>query len=147
MKPTVLFDIDGTLAKIDHRRPFVTRDKPDWNAFNSLMGDDTPNEPVVALYKTLWRSNDYQVLLVSGRNEKFREITEAWLTWSEIPFSKLLMRADSDRRPDEKVKEDILRKLRADQHQVLFVVDDRDKVVAMWRRNGVTCLQCDYGDF
>ncbi len=147
MKPTVLFDIDGTLAKIEHRRTLVTNGNSDWTAFNSLMGEDTPNYPVVMLYNTLWRSGDYQILLVSGRSEVFRKVTETWLIWNEIPFSRLIMRKTGDNRSDEKIKQDILRDLKEEEHQVLFVVDDRQKVVDMWRRNGVTCLQCDYGDF
>jgi len=31
---------------------------------------------------------------------------------------------------------------------VEMVIDDRDQVVAMWRKElGLTCLQVDYGDF
>lgn len=147
MKPTVLFDIDGTLAKIDHRRSLVTQEKPDWKAFNSLMGEDIPNIPIVKLYHTLWQSNDYQIILVTGRSEEFRKITETWLTWNEIPFGRILMRQISDGRSDDKVKADILKQLAEEKHDVLFVVDDRDKVVNMWRHHGITCLQCEYGDF
>jgi len=147
MRPTLLFDIDGTIAKIDHRRPLVTKNKPDWKTFNSLMGDDQPNLPVVTLYKTLWSSNEYEIFLLSGRSEEFREITETWLFWNQIPFKRLIMRRKGDGRADEKIKEEIYLDLIHKNHEILFVVDDRDKVVDMWRRNGVTCLQCDYGNF
>jgi hypothetical protein len=30
---------------------------------------------------------------------------------------------------------------------IMCVFDDRDKVVNMWRRNGLTCLQVADGDF
>jgi hypothetical protein len=73
---TALFDIDGTLAKIDHRRPLVVGKKADWKSFNSLMGDDLPNEPVVDLYRALWESKSYELILVSGRGEEFRSVTE-----------------------------------------------------------------------
>ena len=144
---TALFDIDGTLALIDHRRPFVTGERPNWNKFNKIMGDDTPNHPVVSLYKTLWESNKYQLILVSGRGEEYRKITETWLTWNSIPFEKLLMRPRNDFRSDVEIKQEILNQLRGEGQEISFVVDDRNSVVDMWRQNGITCLQCAEGNF
>lgn len=147
MKDCILFDIDGTLALIDHRRAFLERDHPDWKSFNAAMGDDTPNPPIVALYRTLWASNDYELILVSGRGEESRALTEQWLAWNEIPFEALLMRPLNDSRPDTDIKHEILCRLRAQGNRILFVVDDRQSVVDMWRANGVVCLQCAQGDF
>ena len=144
---TIIFDIDGTLADIKHRRSFLGQEKPDWSAFNDAMGDDTPNTPVVALYKTLCNSGEYDIILTSGRSEKDRKITEQWLTWNEITFDRLEMRPDKDNRADYIIKQEILDMLRAEGKEVLFAVDDRQQVVDMWRKNGVTCLQCDVGNF
>lgn len=147
VKKTIIFDIDGTLADIQHRRAFLEQEKPDWKAFNDKMGDDTPNMPVVALYKTLWDSGQYDVILTSGRSEKDRKITEQWLVWNEIPFGRLEMRQDKDSRPDYIIKQEILDRLRQEGKSILFAVDDRQQVVDMWRKNGIACLQCDVGDF
>ncbi len=144
---TVLFDIDGTLADIEHRRGYLNQEKPDWHAFNDSMGDDTPNVPVVEMYKTLWASGAYEIIVVTGRNERFRQITEQWFTWNEIPFDRLLMRADKDNRADHIIKQEILDRLQAEGKSIAFTVDDRQQVVDMWRKNGITCLQCDVGDF
>ena len=144
---TVIFDIDGTLADIEHRRVYLEGDRPHWAKFNASMGDDTPNEPVVDLYRTLWNSGVYDLQIVTGRNEAFRGITETWLTWNEIPFNRVLMRADKDNRSDDIIKGEILQKLLSEGRDIAFAVDDRQQVVDMWRANGVTCLQCDVGDF
>jgi hypothetical protein len=144
---TALFDIDGTIAKIDHRRPLVVGKKADWKTFNSLMGDDLPNEPIVDLYRALWESKSYELILVSGRGEEFRSVTETWLTWNLIPFGKLLMRPQGDFRSDVEIKQEILDRLLSEGKTISFVVDDRDSVVEMWRRNNITCLQCDKGNF
>lgn len=146
-KKTVIFDIDGTLADIRHRRGFLEGDKPDWNRFNAAMGDDTSNAPVVALYKTLWETGRFDIILTTGRNEKFRRVTEQWLIWNEIPFGRMIMREDNDNRADHIIKEEILNLLLSEGQQIEFTVDDRQQVVDMWRRNGITCLQCDVGDF
>ncbi|NOR62290.1 MAG: polynucleotide kinase [Rhodobacteraceae bacterium] len=144
---TILFDIDGTLADIEHRRGFLLGDLPDWRAFNAAMGDDTPNLPVVSLYKSLWATQSFEIILVSGRNEKYRKITEQWLVWNEIPFGRLLMRMDNDNRADYLIKKEILNQLISEGKNIEFAVDDRQQVVDMWRENGITCFQCDKGDF
>lgn len=99
------------------------------------------------MYKTLWESNKYNIILVSGRNEKDRKVTEAWFVWHHIPFSKIYMRSDNDFRADHIIKEEMLEKLQKEGHDILFVVDDRKQVVDMWRRRGVVCLYCDEGNF
>ena len=144
---TVIFDIDGTLADIEHRRGVLDGERPNWHSFNARMGDDTPNLPVVSLYKTLWNSGEYRIEIVTGRNEAFRKVTETWLTWNEIPFTRVTMRADKDQRSDHIIKQEILNAFLAEGHDVAFTVDDRQQVVDMWRRNGIMCLQCDVGDF
>jgi hypothetical protein len=111
------------------------------------MADDVPNKPIVNLYKTLWDSQRYQLVIVSGRSDEYRKFTEQWLSWNEIPFSELIMRKKSDSRSDHIVKEEILKQIQSLNKEIAFVVDDRQQVVDMWRRNGITCLQCDTGDF
>ena len=147
LQKTVLFDIDGTLANIEHRRTFLTKTPPDWKAFNAEMGNDIPNDSVASLYRTLWNANSYELILVTGRNEHSRALTEQWLIWNEIPFSRLLMRADNDFRADHIIKEELLDLLLSEGKEIAFTVDDRQQVVDMWRRRGITCLQCDVGDF
>lgn len=144
---TVIFDIDGTLADIEHRRLYLEGDRPNWARFNAAMGEDTQNTPIVDLYRTLWASGAYDLQIVTGRNEAFRKVTETWLTWNEIEFNRVLMRADKDNRPDNIIKGEILKQLRKEGRDIAFAVDDRQQVVDMWRANGVTCLQCDVGDF
>jgi len=147
MKPLVLFDIDGTLADIAHRRHHVMGETKDWGAFFKHMGDDTPNQPIVDLYKALQVSELYDLVIVSARPDNNRPVTEQWLVWNGIEFERLIMRPAGDYRPDTEIKKEILDLLLGEGRDIAFVVDDRDIVVDMWRENGITCLQCAPGDF
>ena len=144
---TILFDIDGTLADLNGREKFLKQENPDWKNFNAKIEEDVPNTPVVELYRTLYESGKFEIILVSGRQERLRKVTETWLAWHEIPFDTLLMRPDADQRPDSAVKQDILNALKAQGKEILFCVDDRQSVVDMWRANGITCLQCQKGNY
>lgn len=144
---TILFDLDGTLADIAHRRHYVMSEKKNWVQFNAHIGEDNPNLPIVSFYKKLWQSQQYEIIIVSGRSEQYRKITEQWLIWHEIPFKRLVMRQIKDNRKDAIIKKEILDLLRQEGKDILFAVDDRQQVVDMWRENGITCLQCDKGDF
>jgi hypothetical protein len=50
--------------------------------------------------------------------------------------------------PDDKLKKEWLDKLFPYPHNdIVCVFDDRDKVVDMWRENGLTCMQVAPGNF
>ena len=138
-KPSAwLVDVDGTLALRRDRDPY------DWRSAHT----DAPNKPVVGLVQALERDPQIAaIIVVSGRHEQARYITAKWLELHGIPFNKLLMRADGDYRSDEIVKEELFRNRVDPQFHVVGVLDDRDRVVQMWRRIGLVCLQVAPGDF
>jgi hypothetical protein len=57
------------------------------------------------------------------------------------------MRAEGDTRKDSIIKEEIYRAEIENKYNVLFVLDDRNQVVELWRRLGLTCLQVAEGNF
>lgn len=145
MADTVIFDIDGTLADASHRLHLIKKKPPDWDAFFAAVGDDPPHLPVIDMARRV--AHCYQVVLVSGRPEKTRAATQAWLNTYGLGGWPLYMRPDSDYRQDYVVKREILHRLRAEGCDIKFAVDDRPQVIAMWRREGVLCLQCrDWDD-
>ncbi len=148
MKPkAIIVDIDGTLADVEHRVHHVRAAKKNWRAFNEGMAQDTVNVWCAGLIKAM-RANDYGILFVTGRDENYRSVTEAWLKQHKIEYDKLFMRAAVDFRGDNEVKKQIYLEEIRDHWDVVFVVDDRLSVVKMWRYDlGLVCLQCDWGDF
>ena len=149
MTQIIVCDLDGTLCDITHRTHFVQRphgERKDWDAFFAGVPDDKVNEPVLDL---LFMVDEYStVVFCSGRPERCRADTVAWLEKHAFPFSQcqLHMRKDGDFRPDDIVKQEIL-DTHIDKDRVLFVLDDRNQVVNMWRRNGLACFQVAEGNF
>lgn len=139
---TVIFDLDGTLADITHRLHFIKRDKPDWNSFHDACVNDAPNPRIIRIYKALVAGTDCQFFIASGRNGTVRNETESWLYLYNIAHDKLIMRPKGDHTPDHELKEKwLLEGKFGPIGDILCVFDDRQRVVDMWRRNGLTCLQ------
>jgi hypothetical protein len=151
MKNTIIFDLDGTLADISVRRKLATKPngKIDWDIF--LDPDniklDVPNDPVVKMSQ-LFADDNFNIVIFSGRSDKTKHTTLDWLTHNKVPFNKLVMRdsVTSHFVPDDILKKDMLDK-HLDIDDVFFVVDDRQKVVDMWRSLGLNVFQVDDGNF
>lgn len=144
-KKGIIVDLDGTLADITHRRKYVDGNKKDWKNFNKNIIQDEINSWCREIIRRM--IHDHHVLLVSGRTDLLKAETIEWLKKHEVPFTDLMMRRDKDNRDDTIVKREILEGNIKPYYDILFVIDDRAKVVKMWREAGLVCLQCDWGDF
>jgi phosphoglycolate phosphatase-like HAD superfamily hydrolase len=133
-KATVVVDIDGTLADIGHRRHHIEGRRKKWGRFFKDMDRDLPIPEVAAKVRAL--SQDHTIILVTGRPDDYREVTELWLKQHKIPYQELYMRRAGDFRPDDIVKQEILdRHLKKE--EIKLVIEDRPRVIRMWRRNGL----------
>ena len=152
--PTVIFDIDGTLADITHRVHLAQAKK--FNEFFDAMVDDVPNGPIVALLNGILNTGSLdtylQVIYCTGRPEKYRSVTQSFIDDIQR-YSRdcpLLMRPNKQRSvPDYEIKQGMLDGIlnHVSKENILYAVDDRQQVVDMWRSNGITCLQCAVGNF
>lgn len=156
----VIFDIDGTLADLTHRRGFVTGGNKDWKSFFESMSADTPTE--VAFLADLVGAakffddryageSPFAIFICSGRPEEYREVTETWLT-EHVPglfhnAEALLMRPTGDYRPDTEIKREMLAGIRGQGFEPRIVVDDRPTVIQMWKDEGLTVLEVDSGEW
>jgi hypothetical protein len=151
MRPLYIFDLDGTLADIAHRRHHVMGDNHDWPAFYAECDKDTPNWPVLFTLDALSRHAD--VWIWSGRSDEVRDKTLDWL-YKNTMFDPeqiariLLMRPAGDYTPDDQLKKTWYEALsEIDKRRIVAVFDDRDRMVAMWRSLGVACFQVAPGGF
>ncbi len=139
----MIFDLDGTLANIEHRRHYVVGKNQDWDKFYLACDKDLPNVPIDDICRNMGLI--YEIIIFSGRGEIARERTEEWLELFGIRYDKLYMRPIGDYTPDEELKKKWLSYF--NKEEILCVFDDRQKVVDMWRSEGLVCLQVAKGDF
>jgi len=135
-----VFDLDGTLADCTHRLHHLER--KDWRAFFAACGDDAPIPHVISLFQTL-NTGENRVEVWSGRSDEVRQETMEWLNRHGVFPDALVMRTAGDRRPDDEVKREFLRAGGAPD----LIFDDRARVVAMWRAEGIPCFQVAEGAF
>jgi len=161
MKPLYIFDLDGTLALINHRRHYVDGGRKDWRAFFAACVDDVPNTPVIQTLQALRRAGA-EVWIWSGRSDEVRPQTVEWLckygcfgkssgflpAWPFGAPERFLMRKAGDHRDDVALKREWLSLLDPPEFARLTAVfDDRDRVVQMWRDAGIPCFQVASGAF
>ena len=144
---TIICDLDGTLADIEHRVHHIRGSgRSDWNAFFRACPEDLPIRNTIHLVQRLHEVG-FRVLIVSGRSDLVRAETEEWLDQHAVPYDGLLMRRDEDHRSDTIVKAEMVDELGIGPDDVLMVLDDRNKVVEMWRERGFHTFQVAPGDF
>jgi hypothetical protein len=150
MKKTVIFDLDGTLALIDKRRALAAKPngKINWKVFFDPKNIqlDQPNIPVIEMAKII-KAQGHSVVIFSGRDSISKTETINWLNQFGVPFDVLKMRPEGSFTPDDKLKMGWLNQLFPNRNDILCIFDDRDKVVKMWREQGLTCMQVAPGDF
>ncbi len=149
IKTTVIFDLDGTLALVDKRREIAKKPngKIDFDIFYDpqYIELDEPNSSVIELAK-MYKRNGYEIVIVSGRSDRTKEATERWLEKYGILYDRMIMRKRKNFTPDNELKERWLEKY-LDRDDIRVVVDDRQRVVDMWRRNGLDVFQVANGNF
>lgn len=146
MTKTVICDIDGTIASTEHRIHYITNGHKDWDGWHANAHKDEPIEEIVMLLDLL-AAADIKIVMCTARDEKCRQDTIDWLHANDIPYDALYMRRKGDRRDDDIIKFELLKVIRADGYDPILVLEDRDRVVKMWRRAGLRCLQVSEGDF
>lgn len=133
----VICDLDGTLSLLNGRDPYDA----------SSADEDLLNVPVARVLQ-MAKAQGYKVILLSGREQLYREPTECFLLKHQIAYDLLLMRTTNDYRKDNIIKKELFQQEIAGKYFIEFLLDDRNQVVDMWRKDlQLPCFQVNYGDF
>lgn len=148
----IIFDLDGTLRDLTHRLHFIKNGNRDYDSFFAACDKDEPIWETIEVLVDHVNSGRHRVEIWSGASDACMGKTKVWLDkyitpkLNGVKASELIkhMRESGDHTRDEILKENWLK-----QEPVYpdIVYDDRARVVFMWRKNGIRCLQVAKGDF
>jgi predicted kinase len=138
LPPTIVCDLDGSLARIGNRSPY--------DASNCDVVD-FPMEMTVETVKLYYQAG-YKIVFCTGRMEKDRAPSSRFIERC-VPGMEyvLFCRPDNDQRKDHIVKEEMFNNNIKGKYWVKLVIDDRNSVVQGWRKMGLVCWQVADGDF
>lgn len=134
----VIYDLDGTLSKMNGRSPFSGKD----------CESDLPDIFLCSLLDTLSRDG-VETFIFSGRNSDNggREATERWLSNNIEGDYTLVMRKPGDQRPDVAIKDEMFNDNIEGKFYPIASFDDRDCMVDYYRAKGIQTYQSYYGNF
>lgn len=131
----IIADMDSTLCVNLTGRPFYT---DDWK---EKLIYDTPLAGPISILRAQKMTGNCDILIVTGRKDEGRSQTEEWLKTYNVPYDRLFMRGQNDYTKGDVFKENILNNIILPKYNVLFALEDDNKCVQMYRRNGLICLQ------
>lgn len=128
----IICDIDGTLALSPNRKIFD----------ESLVYTDYLVKPVKLILDGFnqLRGPEDKLFVFSGRTDSSLDVTTEWLKNNGVNFDFLIMRKTGDYRCDTIVKREMFEEHVKSKYEVLYVVDDRPKVLEMWTQLGLFTL-------
>lgn len=130
--------MDGTIADATRReREFLLQPIKDWPGFFRDMENDPPIQPVLDHVHKLAKTHD--IVILTGRPERYRQETERWLARHNIKPLMVLMRRHGDSRPDYIAKPDLLDQLKG--RDIALALDDREPVCEEYRKRGIRVMQ------
>jgi len=139
----VIFDVDGVLADAQGRQHQLEWDRRDWDAFFDACGDDPVVEEVETLLSLL--DPELQVLLVTARPQRVRDLTLSWLAHHRLRWDLMVMRPTREFSPAVEFKRDVVDELRAEGFTLELALEDDPRNRAMYLDEGVPCLYIHSG--
>jgi hypothetical protein len=137
----VVFDIDNCISDDRHRLKLI-----DWNELDPIKryeryhaachNDKVANKEEIEPFV---RESD-RVVFITGRPEKFRQMTSAWLHANGFTVFTLFMRDNGDARSSVHVKETVVRGLcnyKINISDIVAAFDDRPEILGMYSSFGI----------
>lgn len=135
-REAALFDLDGTLCDTTSIEHLAQGPDADYRAFHAASADCPPRADVRAALDDA-RSRGLSILLWSGREFIWRDLTLDWLDRHQIAHAGLYLRLAADYRPAVKVKTELLRDIEADDFTVVEAWEDDVRIVELLGSVGV----------
>ena len=144
----IIVDLESVLTNDFHRREILLRhlkrgeeipSADDWENYAQAADDDLGRSFGVILTQAL--SPRFNIAIMTGREERWRQLTEEWLITHDVSWCELHMR--SIHRPSESLpslKAEWLKEFFSDRF-VMATIDGHRSTLEMFRAHGVVALQ------
>ena len=144
--PLVILDLDGIISDASHRQHFLRGDRRDYEGFFRSAALDPPYQSGLALAASI--AQDHAVAILTARPNYVVDMTRTWLTANDVRHDLLILRPRHGRGshgPSADFKRHELGRLRAAGYEVAVAVDDDERIVEMYRSEGVFALYVHSG--
>jgi hypothetical protein len=130
-----IVDLDGTICSIQNRLKYAgpepdRKDKAKLQQWlntlqnEKMLAEDPPISQVCVIARMLHQSG-HKVVFLTGRSDKWKSVTQAWLNRYAFRTIPLYMRAENDwRSPGEFKKEQIIKILNLLKPELVVAIDD-----------------------
>ena len=144
MSKIVLCDIDGTIANNDHRQHFL-EGKKDWEGFFSELINDEPIFPIINKVIEQYNAGK-EIVFLTGRPERYRNVTTEWLKRYFDFEIKLLMRKNKDHKNKLIIKREIF-ELNFNVKDIFLIFENDKELIAMWEDIGANIFDVNELDY
>ena len=134
-----LFDLDNTLANIDHRLHYLDRDEINWREFEEQCTYDLPIASSINLARRLVHGGG-SVWIWTGRSDHVQNATQVWLHRYDVPYSQLIMKPKEDDRGAAYWKKFWLDTI-IPRDRLVTCFEDDNRITLMLREQGVDVMQ------
>jgi len=138
-----VFDLDGVLSDAASRQHFLEGGRRDWDAFFEACGDDPLIDEVARLLELL--DPTLRIVLLTGRPQRVRPQTVAWLERYQLRWHLLVMRDYGDYAAAREFKRRSVEELRSYGFDLRLAFEDDRRNLAMFRAEGVPCVYIHSG--
>ena len=133
---SILVDIDHTISAAWDRDPMIGVES--WDEYHNASKSDQPIQHMANLVNDLaWAG--YNIIGMTARPEKWRQLTLDWLIKHGIVMHELLMRPDDAFHPAPEIKVNLAKQRFGDDLPIMvaFIMDDREDVILAFQELGV----------
>lgn len=155
-KSAIIVDLDGCLCDDRHRKQWIpnkeihgalSHEAMDlmWSEYHRGIPNDTPVPHMMSLLRFAI-SSDFMIIYLTGREQKFFDVTNEWLAKHVGDTSNhlIFMRPDGDRQASALFKEAMLTEIRSITDKfgikIAAAFDDRRDIYEMYCRNGLPAV-------
>ena len=144
--PLVILDLDGIISNATHRQHYLRGAFKDFRGFFTAAPDDPPYESGLALAASI--ADDHTVAILTARPHYMAADTRRWLAANDVRHDLLILRpahGRGSRGPSADFKRNELNRLRAAGYEITAAVDDDERIIEMYRAEGVFALYVHSG--